>query len=71
MGHLPHRSGRLAGDGLACGGGDLGDWRRTRRGDEGVAMSEQFDMVIVGAGFAGMYQLVRARRAGLNAVVEG
>ena len=32
-------------------------------------MSEQFDMVIVGAGFAGMYQLVRARRAGLNAVV--
>ena len=27
------------------------------------------DMVIVGAGFAGMYQLVRARRAGLNAVV--
>ncbi|MEM9514495.1 MAG: alpha/beta hydrolase fold domain-containing protein [Actinomycetota bacterium] len=32
-------------------------------------MSEQFDMVIVGAGFAGMYQLVRARRSGLNAVV--
>jgi cation diffusion facilitator CzcD-associated flavoprotein CzcO/acetyl esterase/lipase len=27
------------------------------------------DMVIVGAGFAGMYQLVRARRAGLSAVV--
>ncbi len=27
------------------------------------------DVVIVGAGFAGMYQLVRARRAGLSAVV--
>ena len=27
------------------------------------------DVVIVGAGFAGMYQLVRARRAGLQAVV--
>ncbi len=27
------------------------------------------DVVIVGAGFAGMYQLVRARRAGLRAVV--
>jgi cation diffusion facilitator CzcD-associated flavoprotein CzcO/acetyl esterase/lipase len=29
----------------------------------------EFDLVIVGAGFAGMYQLVRARRARLSAVV--
>ena len=31
--------------------------------------STDVDIVIVGAGFAGMYQLVRARRAGMRAVV--
>ena len=31
--------------------------------------STDVDVVIVGAGFAGMYQLVRARRAGMSAVV--
>jgi len=34
-----------------------------------AAASTDVDIVIVGAGFAGMYQLVRARRAGLSAVV--
>ncbi len=36
---------------------------------EQQATNTDVDVVIVGAGFAGMYQLVRARRAGLSAVV--
>ena len=34
-----------------------------------MSSTTDVDVVIVGAGFAGMYQLVRARRAGLSAVV--
>ena len=32
-------------------------------------MTERFDMVIVGAGFAGLYMLHSARRLGLRAVI--
>ena len=35
-----------------------------------VAMTRQLDMVIVGAGFAGLYMLHEARTPGLETVIE-